>query len=58
VNLTFSSNAHGIPRTDEECHVWDRFIAKPGWRDERAYVLPQRIHDFCRSTLRSRSEQE
>lgn len=33
----------GTPRTDEECHMWSRFIAKLGWRDERSHVLPQRI---------------
>ena len=32
-------------RTDEECHVWNRFIVKLGWRDERSAVLPQRIRD-------------
>ena len=37
------AHAHGTPRTDEECHVWNRFIAKLGWRDERSHVLPQRI---------------
>lgn len=35
----------GTPRTDEECHMWNRFIAKLGWRDERSHVLPQRILD-------------
>jgi gluconokinase len=35
----------GAPRTDEECHVWNRFIAKLGWRDERSAVLPQRIRE-------------
>ena len=39
------AHAHGTPRTDEECHVWNRFILKLGWRDERSAVLPQRIHD-------------
>ncbi len=38
-------HAHGAERTDEECHVWNRFIAKLGWRDERSSVLPQRILD-------------
>ncbi|MFN2477122.1 MAG: DUF5069 domain-containing protein [Chthoniobacterales bacterium] len=37
------AHAHGTSRTDEECHVWNRFIAKLGWRDERSQVLPQRI---------------
>jgi len=35
----------GTPRTDEECHMWNRFIAKLGWRDERSHLLPQRILD-------------
>ncbi|MDQ6655234.1 MAG: DUF5069 domain-containing protein [Verrucomicrobiota bacterium] len=39
------AHAHGIPRTDEECHIWNRFIAKLGWRDERSHVLPQRIKE-------------
>ncbi|WP_395737772.1 DUF5069 domain-containing protein [Prosthecobacter sp.] len=38
-------HASGAIRTDEECHVWNRFIAKLGWRDERSAVLPQRIQD-------------
>lgn len=37
--------SHGIARSDEECHVWNRFILKLGWRDERSHVLPQRILD-------------
>lgn len=37
------AHAHGTLRTDEECHVWNRFIAKLGWRDERSHVLPERI---------------
>ena len=40
-----SVHAKGALRTDEECHVWNRFIAKLGWRDERSSVLPQRILD-------------
>ena len=38
-------HARGIPRTDEECHMWNRFLLKLGWRDERSVVLPQRIKD-------------
>jgi gluconokinase len=38
-------HAHGTARTDEECHIWNRFIVKLGWRDERSAVLPQRIID-------------
>ncbi len=39
------AHAHGTARTDEECHIWNRFIVKLGWRDERSAVLPQRIID-------------
>jgi gluconokinase len=39
------AEGNGTSRTDEECHVWNRFIAKLGWRDERSHVLPQRIKD-------------
>ena len=39
------AHARGTPRTDEECHVWNRFLLKLGWRDERSAVLPQRILD-------------
>jgi gluconokinase len=38
-------HARGTPRTDEECHVWNRFLLKLGWRDERSAVLAQRILD-------------
>ena len=39
------AHAHGTPRTDEDCHMWNRFLLKLGWRDERSHVLPQRIRD-------------
>lgn len=38
-------HARGAHRTDEECHTWNRFILKLGWRDERSAVLAQRIRD-------------
>ncbi len=38
-------HARGAARGDEECHIWNRFIVKLGWRDERSHVLPQRILD-------------
>ncbi len=37
------THARGIARTDEECHMFNRFILKLGWRDERSAVLPDRI---------------
>ena len=38
-------HSRGTARTDEECHVWNRFLVKLGWRDERSHVLPQRIRE-------------
>lgn len=38
-------HGRGTTRTDEECHMWNRFLLKLGWRDERSAVLPQRICD-------------
>lgn len=39
------AHERGASRTDEECHVWNRFILKLGWRDERSAVLAERIND-------------
>ena len=39
------AHSHGTARTDEECHMWNRFLLKLGWRDERSAVLPQRIRE-------------
>ena len=39
------AHCNGTSRSDEECHIWNRFIAKLGWRDERSHVLPQRIKE-------------
>ncbi|MBC7366534.1 MAG: DUF5069 domain-containing protein [Undibacterium sp.] len=38
-------HARGAARTAEECHTWNRFILKLGWRDERSAILAQRIRD-------------
>ena len=42
------AHSHGTVRSDEECHIWNGFVAKLGWRDERSHVLAQRI---CESGL-------
>lgn len=42
-DILSQAHAIGTPRTDEECHVWNRFILKLGWRDERSAVLAERI---------------
>jgi gluconokinase len=36
----------GGPRTDEECNVWNRFMMKLGWRDERSEMLQSRIREY------------
>ena len=39
------AHARGIARSDEDCHIWNHFILKLGWRDERSAVLKQRVVD-------------
>lgn len=39
------AHARGTSRSDEDCHVWNRFLLKLGWRDERSHVLAKRIQD-------------
>lgn len=36
----------GGARTDEECHIWNRFMMKLGWRDERSAALQERIAEY------------
>ena len=37
------AHAHGTPRSDEECMVWNHFVLKLGWRDNRTSVLRERV---------------
>ena len=37
------AHARGGSRTDEQCTVWNRFMMKLGWRDDRTPVLLERI---------------
>ncbi len=39
------AHSRGIARTDEECQIWNRFLVKLGWRDDRSAVLRQRVID-------------
>ena len=39
------AHAKGLPRTDEECEIWNMFISKRGWRDGAAEVLAKRIKE-------------
>ncbi len=36
----------GGARSDDECTIWNRFMMKIGWRDDRAPVLKQRIIEY------------
>jgi hypothetical protein len=37
------AEASGTPRNDEDCLIWNRFMSKIGWRDDRSAGLRQRI---------------
>lgn len=36
----------GGARTDDQCNIWNRFVMKVGWRDDRTSVLRQRIVEY------------
>jgi hypothetical protein len=40
------AHARGIARTDEDCYIWNRFMSKIGWRDDRSAVLQERIREY------------
>jgi len=40
------AESHGTPHSDEECIVWNRFMTKIGWRDDRSAALKQRIAEL------------
>jgi gluconokinase len=40
------THAHGTPRTDEECEIWNGFLIKRGWRDASTARLRQRIAEY------------
>lgn len=37
------AEARGTPRTDDECMIWNHFMMKVGWRDDRREILQKRI---------------
>jgi carbohydrate kinase (thermoresistant glucokinase family) len=51
------AHATGAARSDEECMIWNRFMTKIGWRDDRSEFLreqilkyglaPARVETFC-----------
>ena len=40
------AHARGGSRTDDDCVVWNRFLSKLGWRDDRSAVLRERVAEF------------
>ena len=40
------AEARGTPRSDDDCIVWNRFMAKLGWRDDRSAKLRERTAEF------------
>jgi gluconokinase len=40
------AEAAGTRRSDEECLIWNRFMTKIGWRDDRSPVLRDRAAEF------------
>jgi carbohydrate kinase (thermoresistant glucokinase family) len=40
------AEARGRPRDDEECVIWNRYLTKMGWRDDRSDHLLQRAAAF------------
>ena len=36
----------GDSRTDDECNVWNRFMMKIGWRDDRSAALQERVQQY------------
>jgi carbohydrate kinase (thermoresistant glucokinase family) len=40
------AHARGAPRNDEECTIWNRFMTKIGWRDDRSDLLRERAVEF------------
>lgn len=40
------TETQGRRHTDEDCVIWNRFLAKLGWRDDRSAPLRVRIAEF------------
>jgi gluconokinase len=36
----------GTRRSDDDCVIWNRFMAKLGWRDDRSAKLRERVTEF------------
>jgi gluconokinase len=40
------ADIHGRTRTDDDCIIWNRFMTKLGWRDDRSALLQTRVAEF------------
>lgn len=40
------AEARGRKHTDEDCVIWNRFMMKLGWRDDRSAMLRVRVEEF------------
>jgi gluconokinase len=40
------AHANGAARGDEECLIWNRFMTKIGWRDDRSDLLRERAVEY------------
>jgi carbohydrate kinase (thermoresistant glucokinase family) len=40
------AHARGLPRSDEDCLTWNRFMSKLGWRDDRTEVVRERVAEY------------
>jgi len=40
------AHAHGTPRTDHDCLMWNHYMTKLGWRDESRARLQKRITEY------------
>lgn len=38
--------AHGRARSDDDCTMWNRFMMKLGWRDDRSAMLQVRVGEW------------
>jgi gluconokinase len=40
------AHARGTVRSDEDCAIWNRFMSKLGWRDDRTDVVRERVLEY------------
>jgi gluconokinase len=40
------AHGKGLARSDEDCLIWNRFMSKIGWRDDRTEIVAQRVIEY------------